>query len=139
MLLPHATVDITQDSTQHGLRTFTLQITPQRPTNIIQLASNSALNIERIMVAEHIVSTEGDPVTKKIEPGFFFKQVLSSPFESVTVTLTVNANRALSLKVYETSYDLLLHLPNIKPRGKSVMPEPFLMTDATIIRQSIAL
>jgi hypothetical protein len=137
--LKAAKVEVLKDEVTDDSRNISITITPQRATNIIQLASNNPLKIK-------VMSVNGQPfmnghggTSKKIRKGFFFRYVLSNPNEKITLNLSVAKSSELSLKVFGISFDLLEKVPGIQPRSAQYMPEPFIINDATIIGQSIKL
>jgi hypothetical protein len=70
---------------------------------------------------------------------FFFKYIFSHQQETVQIDFTLHKDSPFSLTLFETSFDLFEHIKGVKPRSKLYMPEPFVITDATILRQSIML
>ena len=76
---------------------------------------------------------------KEIKKGFFFKYVLTHSHEKVSVELVVPKNTEVSLKVFETSFDLLERLDDVQARDSIYMPEPFVINDAVIIGQSVKI
>lgn len=134
-----AKIDILKDESIKDLRTVSLLITPQRNTNIIQLATtNSAgIKLEKLSINGQVFQKKQDAVRKSVKSGFFFKYVLSSSNETVHVELTVPKDSNLLLKVYETTFDLFEQLDDVEIRSSLYMPEPFILTDAIIIGQSV--
>ena len=54
--------------------------------------------------------------------------------------MSFNKNDPLDLTIYEASYDLLSN-PNfsITPRSKTMMPKPFVVNDAIVVKKRVVL
>jgi len=137
LALDAAKVEVLKDEMTGSSRNIILLISPQRVTNIIQLASDNELHIDKMSVNGQMLSSQQNVISKEVKGGFFFKYVLSAPSEKVRVELTVPSSSELSLKVFETSFDLFERVKDIQARSSVFMPEPFIVNDATIIGQSV--
>lgn len=135
--LKAAKIEVINDNNNGQERTLTIQITPQKATHLLQLSTVNSLEIKHIMVNGQSLLKQSAAIGSSFEPGFFFSYTLSSPLEKITIELTVSTANALSLKVFETAFDVFERFKTIKPRGELFMPEPFIINDATIIRQSV--
>ncbi len=135
--LPAANVEVLKNERTGSTREISILITPQRPNSIIQLASEDDFRIERISVNGQAFTRGAENFSKDVGPGFFFKYVVSSPDETVQVEMTVAGDAELSLKLFETSFDLFEQVEAIQPRSELYMPAPFVITDAVILGQSI--
>ena len=135
--LQAAKIEVLKDELINNTRTLSLLISPQRATNIIQLASMNTLNISIVSVNGQAYSQGPDVFNKDIYSGFFFKYVLSSPDEKLQIKIIVPKESELSLKVYETSFDLFEQINGIQARSALYMPEPFSINDAIIIGQLV--
>ena len=60
--------------------------------------------------------------------------------EILEIELSISKNDPLDLTIYEASYDLLTN-PNfsITPRKEIMMPKPFVVNDAIIVKKRIVL
>lgn len=134
-----AKVDAVNNTTNENKneRTVTIKISPQKATNLLQLSSDNHLDILKMKVNGQAFLNHAKPIESTIKKGFFFSYTMSKPFEEVTIELTVSTRNTLSLKVFETAYDLFDHFEAIKPRSALFMPEPFIINDAVIIGQRI--
>jgi hypothetical protein len=59
--------------------------------------------------------------------------------EELNLDISIVDNGEVSLKVFETAFDLFERFTDIKPRDEIFMPEPFMVNDATIIGQTLVL
>lgn len=138
-----AKVEVIKDELTDKSRILELLISPQREVNIIQLASNNEMPISKLSVNGQAFNSQAfssEPgAVKEIKKGFFFKYVLTHSHEKVSVELVVPKNTEVSLKVFETSFDLLERLDDVQARDSIYMPEPFVINDAVIIGQSVKI
>jgi len=140
--LPLAAAEITvlEDFIINDQRTVSLLITPQRATNKIQLANmGNKLDLRGIKVNGQPLLLNNQAIERSVTEGFFFNYTLSTPLEAITVDVIVSKSTPLSLKIFESTYDIFERFPAIKPRLDIYMPEAFFINDATIIGQSISL
>ncbi|MGB0938507.1 MAG: M20/M25/M40 family metallo-hydrolase [Colwellia sp.] len=132
-------VDILKDETKGDSRVISLLISPSRAIYSIQLASTEDFKLETMSVNNQPFKNRNIPSCDKSMCRFFFKYIFSHPQETVKVDFTLHKDSPFSLKLFETSFDLFDHVKGVKPRSELYMPEPFVITDATIIGQSIIL
>jgi hypothetical protein len=132
-------VDILKDETDNELRSISLLITPQRPINSIQLVSKYKLQLKEMFVNNQVFQGENNVTSKEYNDGFIFKYIISSQQDTIKIDFTMHKESPLSLKLFESSFDIFDHVSGVKQRSDLYMPEPFIITDATIIGQSIAL
>lgn len=137
--LKAANVNVTNDQIIGEQRTITMQIIPQRATNLLQLSTDDVLDIKRLDINGQAFLKHSKPAESTVSSGFFFSYTMAEPFEQLTIELTVAKENTLSIKVFETAFDLLESFDSIKPRSDLFMPEPFIINDATIIGQRIDL
>jgi hypothetical protein len=135
--LASATVVVEKDSVVGAQRHISLRISPNRATNLLRLYTFENILIKRMSVNGHVYRKNNQLVEKAIKPGFFFGYDLSQPFESIVVEFTVASSDPLSIKLYESAFDIFDTFDEIEPRGDLYMPEPFMLNDATIIGQNV--
>lgn len=128
-------VDIIEDKQLKNGRHFTVHITPQEHTDIIQFASDDKFKITSMRINGQLVAEHGKPVMSDHKGGFFLWHTISASNELLIVEFTVKAQKDFNFKVYETSYNLYEQFKHIKPRSNIFMPEPFIINDAVIIGQ----
>jgi hypothetical protein len=132
-------VDILKDETKGDSRVISLLISPSRPIYSIQLASIKELQLETMSINNLPFKSRNIPTCNMSKCSFFFKYIFSHQQETVQIDFTLHKDSPFSLTLFETSFDLFEHIKGVKPRSKLYMPEPFVITDATILRQSIML
>ena len=58
---------------------------------------------------------------------------MSSPLEVLRLDMTIINKGEVSIKVFESAFDLFECFEDIDPRAEIFMPEPFMINNATII------
>jgi len=141
LLLPLAAaeISITKNIVDGTQRHISLVISPQRPLNLIQLATFQHLEVKKLSVNGQVFTKHGVPIENTYDSGFFFKYIMSSPLEELSLDLTIVDSGEVSFKVFETAFDLFERFTDIKRRDEIFMPEPFMVNDATIIGQTLVL
>lgn len=139
ILLASAEVIVEKDSVVGAQRHVALRISPNRATNLLRLYTLENILIKRMSANGQVYRKNNHVIEKAIRPGFFFSYTLSKPFESIVVDFTVRAADPLSIKLYESAFDMFETFTEIEPRGELYMPEPFILNDATIIGQSVKI
>ena len=134
-----ADISIIKDSIKGAERNISLIITPQRPLNLIQLATFEHIDIKRLSVNGQNFSKHGKLIQSSFNQGFFFRYIMSSPLEVLRLDMTIVNKGEVSIKVFESAFDLFERFEDIKPRDDIFMPEPFMINDATIIGQTLML
>ena len=137
--LAAADVRVVKDEVSGEDRIVSLSISPRRPTNQIQLASSNPLHVTSLSVNNQLFSNKQGILSKDVEAGIFFRYFMATPYESITVELTVPKTSELSLKVFEIAFDLFEQLDDLESRSVLSMPHPSQISDATIIGQSVRM
>ena len=138
-----STVVKIRDSIGEDLRYITLIVKPQRSINKISFYSDKPISFENIGIQNVFINrvddikTVGDEL-KSIRNLFTYYY---TPYDDqLKVDLVINKKIKPSLKITETSFDLLSNpFFNIKPRAKYMMAMPFVVNDAIITKQKINL
>jgi hypothetical protein len=131
------------DSIVQNKRIIHLQIIPQRNTNRLELKAKGVINFYSFKI-------NGQEFSKKQKTNYSFntekrKTILSYYFteenEILDLEFIVPETENLSFTLYDISYDLFTNkLLKVKPRNnKKLMPTPFVINDATIIKKDIKL
>jgi hypothetical protein len=111
-----------------------IAITPQRPVNRLEIFTNT--------VRIHKGSINGIPISE-----YYLKNRRSvrlathyiSNNESTTLQLWMSKEAELVVTFYEASNDLMEHPSfSIPPRTPELIPMPFVLNDAVIIKKTVA-
>lgn len=124
-------------------RSIRFQIIPQRKTNRMELLVKDSLNFKEFIVNNENIRNEKDGL-------FLFntgkrKNLLSYYFteqnEILDIEFKLPKNEEPVITLYDTAYDLFTNkLLNVKPRtDDKMMPTPFIINDATVIKKEITL
>ncbi|WP_445453280.1 M28 family peptidase [Flavobacterium sp. 25HG05S-40] len=134
--IPKPTIEFLRDTIKGNQHVYKIRITSNRPvnrydifvTNAVQINNFRANGVESVDFESNISSkTTGKLVTYYI--------VDNLPLE---MEFSISKNKKLDLELLESSFDLFSNpLVKVIPRKSGMMPMPFVLTDAVIIRQKI--
>ena len=142
-------IEIDQDTIINNFRYTSLTITPQRKVNRLELLANNNITFSSFVVNDVHLNKEAnyDFVFKTNKKS---KQILSyyitKEGEALNIRFSTPKDQKLEFTLYETSYGLLESplfnvepLYHITPRKKTMMPAPFIINDAIIVKKHINL
>lgn len=135
-------VNVVSDTTIYDDRTIHFILEPKRKANRLELVTNNNIQFKSFKV-------NGVDLPKKEESDFVLKgkknkTLLQYYFiednEILDIVLTISKNEILDLTMYEASYDLLKDSNfSITPRTEIMMPKPFVINDAIIVKKRVDL
>jgi hypothetical protein len=117
-------------------------IKPQRDSNVLYIIAKDS-------IAFHAISFNGEAFNKRDNTSKFIftttkdnnkiiSYYLAEGVDSLTVKMEVPKNIIPNLELYDISFDLLNHpLFHVKPRSKTMMPTPFVVNDAIILKMKL--
>lgn len=140
-------IDIIQDTLIGDDHKITLKIIPQRKINRLEIISNNSIHIRAFEMNGEILKPKSNQ--KYVFTTERNHHVLSYYFtkenETLNLSLTLPKNEHPELQILEASYDLYTN-PKIKsiisktnPRSEIMMPMPFVLNDAIVIKKRIKL
>ncbi len=143
--LTQPTIEILKDTVANTSRTISLRITPQRKVNRLELKSKNALHFTSFILNEESLSLEnGQEYIFTTEKN---RHILSYYFthenESVLLTFSIPEKEIPQLEFFEASYDLFTNSEiqkihkNLIPRNEMMIPMPFVLNDAILIKKDI--
>lgn len=143
--LTQPTIAILYDTISNASRTISLRITPQRKVNRLELKSKNDLHFKSFdLNGETLVLGKGEDYIFNTEKN---KHILSYFFtkenESVVLTFSIPENENPQLEFFEASYDLFTNPEiqkiheNFVPRNETMIPMPFVLNDAVVIKKDI--
>jgi hypothetical protein len=126
-------VTIEKDTTLNGIRTLEVGIFPQRNVNRLEVFTNATpikkASVNGIELSEFYL--------KERKNSRLFTHYISDN-DSTILALSIPAGTELELTLYEASNDLLAHpLFSIPKRPKDLIPMPFVLNDAIILKKTI--
>jgi len=129
--IPLPLFEITSDTIYNNLRHVTVNIIPQRSVNRIEVFGDGkyleTLQINGIML---------DNVPKLRSRRLVSYYV--SDNQLLSLAFTAKPTQKVSFTVYEASFDLLTNpLFSIPARAKNMMPRPFVLNDAVLVKKTM--
>lgn len=128
--IPMPLIETLKDTTYNNLRHIDVKITPQRNVNRMEVFTNETL----------YTSLSINGLTAK-HPNNDWKRLTSyyvSDNEPLELSFTVKPDATPELILYEASFDLMKNsLFSIPARAKNMMPRPFVLNDAIIVKKTI--
>ena len=133
-LYPLAPTRVTRlvDSVSNGKRRLTWRLTPQRRVYQYRLVANRIIKPLAASINGRALSMEPWAGSKEL-----LRYTLSSENEVVDFELTLPAEEQLELELREVSYEFDKVVPDYRPRSAEMMPKPFVLNDAVIVKQRL--
>ena len=145
VLLREPQVNVTEISADSlGKQWFEVRIIPERPINRIEIYTDSIINFPDF----YVNGLEADPVSS--EEGLFHifhqrwdKRLLTyfaADGDALELKFSVQGDKLPEFTLYEASHDLLENDQlDVPARAADMIPRPFVLNDAIVIRKSFAL
>ncbi|MFN3967290.1 M28 family peptidase [Flavobacterium sp.] len=130
------TIEFLRDTVQGNQRLYRIRITPNRKVNRYDIFNNNSLTVNNFR-ANGVKSIDfKSNISSKIGGKLLTYYVVDNlPLE---LNFSIPANQKLDLSLVESSFDLMSNpLFGITPRKAWMIPTPFVLNDAVIIRQKI--
>jgi len=130
--IPLPLIETLKDTIYNNARHIDIKITPQRDVNRMEVFSSHA----------KFASAKANGLDIKY-PNNDWNRLTSyyvSDNDPLELSFTVKPNATPELILYEASFDLMKNpLFSIPPRAKDMMPRPFVLNDAVIVKKTIKL
>ena len=135
-ILSKPVVEFLTDSIVGGNRYLKIRITPTRKVNRYDIFANENLVIQNLKAnGLSLLGQKGSKYERKGKKVLSYYVVDQLPLE---VEFSVTASSILDLNLMESSFDLITNpLFSMAKRANWMMPTPFVLTDAVIIKQKI--
>ncbi|MEN8187790.1 MAG: M28 family peptidase [Bacteroidota bacterium] len=137
---------ISKDTVNENERSIHLKIIPKRKVNRIELISKNPIHFKEFsMNGESLKPKDGENYVFDTEKR---KHILSYYFtdnnEYLDIKFKIPLEEIPELEIFEVSFDLYTNkkinaIKDIIPRNKIMMPMPFVLNDAVMIKKSIDL
>ena len=130
-----------KDTVYNNLRFVNLQIIPQRKTNKMELIAENTLHFKTFKVNDEPLKPKGiyaiDTEKRKNILSYYFTE----ENEQLNIEFSFPVNEKPSILIYDIAYDLFTNpLIKVTPRNNNkLFPTPFVVNDATIIKQRVKL
>ena len=141
-ILPALVTKSINDSLFNDRNVFYYLIKPQREARLLYITTKDSLAI-------YSIRFNGEPFDKKKTDEQFVLQTtrekskiisyyLAEGVDSLLIEMEIPKKYKPQLQLYEVSYDLLSHpLFKVTPRTASMMPTPFVINDAIILKKNM--
>ncbi|WP_378186145.1 M20/M25/M40 family metallo-hydrolase [Aquimarina sp. W85] len=142
--IPAATIQLISDTITNNQRELRLHIQPNREINRIDVYTQKVTNFTSLTVngEQALELRYKDELyhvfSKRWDQKLFTYYAKNS--EPLLLDITMNTDTDPSFVLFESSYDLLQHPEfQIAPRTSAMMPKPFVLNDAVIVKRSFTL
>jgi len=136
--IPEPKVEILRDSASATQRYLKIRITPNRKVNRYDLYANEKMVFHNLKA--NGASALGQKGSAYLRSGRRIISYYVVANEPLLVQFSIPKNTVFDMELMESSFDLTNNpLLEVGPRKNWMMPTPFVLTDAVIIRQKIKL
>ena len=140
-------VQIIQDTIVGNDRNIHIKIVPQRKANRIELINNGLLHFKSFVVNGEILSPKDSEefIFNTEKSNHIMSFYFSKENEVLDLEFSIPKEEIPQLEFTEASYDLFTNdliknlNKNFKPRNEIMMPMPFVLNDAIVIKKKINL
>jgi hypothetical protein len=135
--LPEPTIEFLRDSVINSQRYLKIRITPNRKTNRYDIFADEKTVFHNLKAngAKSTEQTKGSAFPRHGRKLLSYYVVNNEPLE---LEFSVNPTTPLDLSLMEASFDLMSNpLFDVKKRSTAMMPAPFVLNDAVILKKRI--
>ncbi|RSK41357.1 M28 family peptidase [Mangrovimonas spongiae] len=139
--LPKPIVDISWDTIINGKRTVELCFKSQRQAERIEVYADTTLVFNNAIIngVEAHKNTPSNTVFGNRKSKRLFSYYIADD-EPLDIVLTIPANQKTSLEFFEATFNLLQNKRfNIPKRLDNMIPKPFVLNDAVIVKKTVTL
>ncbi len=132
-------ISIVSDTIVGTDRKLTLRVESPRNANKIELLTKTPIKFKSFRVNKEPVKNKGNSeYVFSVEKGTIMNFYRTGKDEILDIEFTVDKNQVMDIDILEAKYDLFTN-PQFKitPRTDVMMPMPFVLNDATIIKTNI--
>ncbi len=132
-------INVENDTVIDEFRHIELMVFPQRIVNRIELFSDTTTVFNSFSVNGYEIGKQPEEVSvfqDRMDNNLFDFYVTDE--DSLEIKFSVPKHQKTELKIYEASFDLLDNLLfDIRERPSTMIPKPFVLNDATIIKKTL--
>ena len=134
-------ITIVSDTTINNDRKVCLSIMSLRNANKIELLTKIPIHFKSFKVNEEAVSHKSASVyVFSIDKGTIMSYYRTKENEIIDIEFVVDKKQKIDIDVIEAKFDLFTNPQfNIIPRSEIMMPMPFVLNDATVIKTTIKI
>lgn len=131
-------ITIVSDTIINTNRKICLSIKSERNANKIELLTNTPIQFKSFIVNEEPISKSDSKYVFSVNSGTIMSYYLTSEDEVLDLEFVVEQHQKFDIDVLEAKYDLFTNVEfNTTPRLETMMPMPFVLNDATVIKTNI--
>ena len=132
------TIEFLKDTIKGNQRLYKIKISPKRAVNRYDVFVNNEIQINNFKAnGVKTIDNKGVINTKASGKLLTYYVVDNLPLE---MEFSINSGQKLELHLVESSFNLLSNpILTVKPRKSWMMPMPFVLTDAVLLKQKIKL
>jgi len=139
--IPKAKIEISNDTVIENTRHFTVCVMPQRNVQRIEVFADST-NLFKSFTVNGIKAYRGGNdslVFKNRWRNRLFSYSVCDD-EPLEMQISIPKNQKTNLQLFEASFDLLDNeLFSIPPRERNMIPKPFVLNDAIVVKKTIII
>ena len=134
-------ISLVKDTIVGNERLLTLQIESLRNANRIEVLAKTPITFSTFTVNRESFTREPDiKANFYVEKGTVMSYFFTEENEVVEINFSINKKQKIAFDVIEAKYDLFSNSQfSINPRLNYMMPMPFVLNDATVIKTTINL
>lgn len=132
-------VQVISDTIIGNNRKVCLSIYSERAANKVEILSKIPISFKSFTVNDESVKRKlKNPFVLTIEKGTVLSYYLTEKNELIDIEMVVDKAQEFDLDIMEAKYDLFTNSQfKIEPRTQVMMPMPFVLNDATVIKTNI--
>jgi hypothetical protein len=132
-------ITIVSDTIVDNNRTVCLSIVSQRHANKIELLAKTPIRFKSFKVNdEALKNTTDNAYVLEVDKGTIMSYFITEENELIDLEFVVDQNQQFDVDIVEAKFDLFTNDQfEITPRTKDMIPMPFVLNDATVIKTNI--
>jgi len=136
---PCPEIIVDRDTTMGEAREIKLTMALQRPVNRVELFSDTSMVFNSFSInGFKIINNNTKDVETPRRKNMSLLNFYVTDEDTLTYEFVVPKNQKTSIQFYESSYDLLQNPTfNVSKRTESMIPKPFVLNDAVIMKKTI--
>jgi hypothetical protein len=137
--LEKSLISIVSDTIIASERKVILRIESLRNANKIELLTKTPIQFKSFIINEEpLKNSTNDKFVFSVEEGTIMNFYRTSKDEIIDIEFVVDKNQVIDIDILEAKYDLFTNPQfSIIPRTEIMMPMPFVLNDATVIKTNI--
>ena len=138
--IPPPKISITGDTLIGDERHIEICITPQRPVNRLEIFAEDVSGITSLSANGEPFNSSGLGKSSKSSKTLLLNHYISATDEYLELRFILSGRKHITLEINEISFDLLQNDAfGISPRSRDMIPKPFVINDAILVKKTIQL